>query len=149
MCPTLHLYAIAAKLDVANVYLYGKSFVDVEQERFKPKRTIARPHQHGYKPHSHVRHVPTALNLQHAWPADWPATAPAIRNSWRRIVRQSGARGMLCMHGLHRESSKRLAPPRNTKDRKHPQSTRTTINRHNSQTKHQALSKGQPASQDA
>ena len=47
---------------------------------------------------------------------------------------------------LHGESSKRLAPPRNTKHRKHLQSTQTTVNRHNSQTKHQALSKG---SQDA
>ena len=45
---------------------------------------------------------------------------------------------------LHGESSKRLAPPRNTKDRKHLQSTQLTVDRHNSQTKHQALSKGQP-----
>ena len=45
---------------------------------------------------------------------------------------------------LHGESSKRLAPPRNTKDRKHLQSTQSTVNRHTSQTKHQALSKGQP-----
>ena len=49
----------------------------------------------------------------------------------------------------HGESSKLLAPPRNTKDRKHLQSIQTTVNRHNSQTKHQALSKGQPRSQDA
>ena len=53
----------------------------------------------------------------------------------------------LCV--LHGESSKRLAPPRNTKDRKHLQAAQTTVNRHNSQTKHQALSKGQPRSQDA
>ena len=45
---------------------------------------------------------------------------------------------------LHGESSKRLAPPRNTEDRKHLSSTQSTVNRHNSQTKHQALSKGQP-----
>ena len=43
---------------------------------------------------------------------------------------------------LHGESSKRLAPPRNTEDRKHLQSTQTTINRHNSQTKH--YRKGSP-----
>ena len=51
---------------------------------------------------------------------------------------------------LHRESSTRLAPPRNTKDRKHLQSTQTTVNRHNSQTKHLELlvSKGQPGSRD-
>ena len=42
---------------------------------------------------------------------------------------------------LHRESSKRPAPPRNTKDREHLQPT--TANRHNSQTTHQAPSKGQ------
>ena len=50
---------------------------------------------------------------------------------------------------LHGESSKRLAPPRDTKDRKHLQSVQRTVNRHNSQTKHQALSKGQSRSQDA
>ena len=37
---------------------------------------------------------------------------------------------------LHGESSKRLAPPRNTKDRTHLRSALTTVNRHNSQTKH-------------
>ena len=47
------------------------------------------------------------------------------------------------MSVLHKESSKLLAPPRNTKDRKHLQSTQTSVDRHNSQTKHQALSKGQ------
>ena len=40
---------------------------------------------------------------------------------------------------LHGESSKRLAPPTN-KVRKHLQSTQTSVNRHNSQTKHRALS---------
>ena len=49
---------------------------------------------------------------------------------------------------LHGESSKRLAPPRKTKDRKHLQSIQTTVNRHNSQTKHLELSKGQPGSQE-
>ena len=49
---------------------------------------------------------------------------------------------------LHGGSPKRPAPPRNIKDRKHPQSTRSTVNRHNTQTKHQALSKGQPGRQD-
>ena len=48
---------------------------------------------------------------------------------------------------LNGESPKRLAPPRNTEDRKHPQSTQT-VNRHNTQTKHQALTKGQPGSLD-
>ena len=48
---------------------------------------------------------------------------------------------------LHGESSKRLASPRNTTDRKHIQSTQTTVNRHNSQTMHLAVSKGQPGSQ--
>ena len=47
------------------------------------------------------------------------------------------------------KTSKRLAPPRNTKDRKHLQSTQTIVNRHNSQSKHQALSKGRPMSQGA
>jgi len=50
---------------------------------------------------------------------------------------------------LHGESSKRLAPPRSTNDRRYLQSTQTTVNRHNTQTIHQALSKGQPRSQDA
>ena len=45
---------------------------------------------------------------------------------------------------LHGQSSKRLAPPRNSQDRKHLQSTQRTVNRHTSQTKHQALSNGQP-----
>ena len=45
---------------------------------------------------------------------------------------------------LHGESSKRLAPPRNTEDRKHLQSTQPSVTRHTAQTKHQALSKGQP-----
>ena len=45
---------------------------------------------------------------------------------------------------LHGESSKRVAPPRNTKDRKHLQSTQSTVNQHTSQTKHQVLSNGQP-----
>ena len=49
---------------------------------------------------------------------------------------------------LQGESSKRLVPPRNTKDMKDLQSTQTTVYRHNSQTKHLALSKGQPGSQD-
>ena len=40
---------------------------------------------------------------------------------------------------LHGEISKRLATPRNTKDKKHLQSTQSA-----SQTKHQALPKGQP-----
>ena len=42
-----------------------------------------------------------------------------------------------------------LAPPRKTKDWKHLQSTQTTVNRHNSQSKHQALLKRQRRSQDA
>ena len=47
---------------------------------------------------------------------------------------------------FHGESYKRLAPPRNTKRQEHLriQSTQSTVNRHSSQTKHQALSKGQP-----
>ena len=45
---------------------------------------------------------------------------------------------------LHGESCKRLAPPRNTKYRIHLQSTQSTVNRHNSQTKHQALRKCSP-----
>ena len=57
---------------------------------------------------------------------------------------QSGLRWV-----LHGESPKRSAPPRNTKDRKHPQSTQTIFNRHNSQTKHQAPSKEQPKCQNA
>ena len=48
-----------------------------------------------------------------------------------------------CINVLHGESSKRLAPPRNTKDRKHLQDTQSTVNRHTSQTKHQAQLKGQ------
>ena len=47
------------------------------------------------------------------------------------------------------ESPKRLAPPRNTKDREHLHSTQTTANRHCSQTRHQAPSKGHPKSQGA
>ena len=47
-----------------------------------------------------------------------------------------------------KKAEKRLAPPSNTKDRKHLQSTQTTVNTHKSQTKHQALSKGQPRNQD-
>ena len=39
-----------------------------------------------------------------------------------------------CSHVLHGESSKRPAPPRNTKDMKYLQSTQTTVNRHTSQT---------------
>ena len=50
---------------------------------------------------------------------------------------------------LNGESSERLAPPRNAKYSKHLQSTWTTVHWHNSQSKHQALSKGQPRSQDA
>ena len=50
---------------------------------------------------------------------------------------------------LHGESSKRMAPARNTTDRKHLELTETTANRHNSQTKHQAPSKGQPKRQVA
>ena len=42
------------------------------------------------------------------------------------------------------ESSKRLAALRITKDGKHLQSTQSTVNRHTSQTKHQALPEGQP-----
>ena len=45
---------------------------------------------------------------------------------------------------LHGGSSTCLASPRNTKDRKHVQSTQSTVNRQSSQTKHQALSKGRP-----
>ena len=56
---------------------------------------------------------------------------PACATVWEQCV-------------LHGGSSKRLAPPRNTKDRKHLQSTQSTVNRHTSQTTHQALSKGQP-----
>ena len=37
------------------------------------------------------------------------------------------------------KSSKRLAPPRNPKDRTHQQSTQMSVNRYNSQTKHLAL----------
>ena len=37
-----------------------------------------------------------------------------------------------CVCVLHRESSKRLPPPRNTKGRKHLPSAHTTVNRHNS-----------------
>ena len=48
---------------------------------------------------------------------------------------------------LHGESIKRLAPPRNTKDRRHLQSTQSTVNRHTSQTKHHALSNGLPAAE--
>ena len=51
--------------------------------------------------------------------------------------------GMWVLHG---ESSKYLAPPRNTKGTERLQSTQMTTKRHNSQTKHQAPSKGQPKS---
>ena len=44
---------------------------------------------------------------------------------------------------LHGESSQRLAQPRNTKNREHQQSAQMTANGQNSQTKHQAPSKGQ------
>ena len=37
-----------------------------------------------------------------------------------------------------------MAPPWDPKDRKHLQSTQSTVNRHTSQTKHQALPKGPP-----
>ena len=59
-------------------------------------------------------------------------------------VRVHGHVGGEISEVLHRESSKRLALPRNTNDRKHLQSTQTTVNRNNAQPKHQALSKGQP-----
>ena len=42
----------------------------------------------------------------------------------------------LVYDGLHGASLKRLAPPRNTKDRDHQQPKLTTANRHKSQTKH-------------
>ena len=55
--------------------------------------------------------------------------------------------GLPCLlRVLHGESYKYLAPPRNQKEREHLQSTQTTANRHNSQTKHQAPSKTQPKS---
>ena len=45
---------------------------------------------------------------------------------------------------LHVESSNAWhTPPRNTEDRSHLQLTQATLNRHNAQTKHQELSKGQ------
>ena len=47
---------------------------------------------------------------------------------------------------LHGESSKHLAPPRNTKDKEDLQSTQMTANRHNSQIKHQAPLQGQSKS---
>ena len=50
---------------------------------------------------------------------------------------------------LHGESTKRLAQPRDTKVRKLPKSAQTIVNRHTSQTNHQALSKGQPRNQGA
>ena len=48
---------------------------------------------------------------------------------------------------LHRERPKHLAPPRSTKEREHLRSKQTTANPHNSQTNHQAPSKGQPKNQ--
>ena len=51
-----------------------------------------------------------------------------IKSSCRRHNRE-----VIASVALHGQSSKRLAPPRNTKDRKHLQSTQTTVNRHNSQ----------------
>ena len=42
----------------------------------------------------------------------------------------------LVYDGLHGASLTRLAPPRNTKDRDHPQPKLTTVNRHKSQAKH-------------
>ena len=45
---------------------------------------------------------------------------------------------------LRAESYKHLAPPRNTNNKQYLQSTQTTINRHNSQTKQPAPSKDQP-----
>ena len=55
--------------------------------------------------------------------------------------------GLMVSCVLHGECSKRLALPRNTRDWKHLQSAQTTVNLHKSQTKHQALSKGQPRRQ--
>ena len=72
--------------------------------------------------------------------------ACAARRLWRAgLVLDLLTRACSVLYG---ESSKRLAPPRNTKDRKHLQSTQTTVDRHNSQTKHLVLSKGQLGSQD-
>ena len=72
----------------------------------------------------------TALSLV---PGAWSVSCA----DWRSFVLIVGVPRLL----LHGKSSKRLAPPRNIKDRKHLQSTQSTVN---SQTKHQALSKGQP-----
>ena len=54
------------------------------------------------------------------------------------LTRLMNATSQHTASALHGESSKCLAPP-----------TQTTVIRHNSQTKHQALSKGQPRSQHA
>ena len=61
------------------------------------------------------------------------------------VMSLADAHGLLvCM--LHGESTTHLAPPRNTKHRERLQLTQMTAKRHNSQTKHQAPSKGQPKS---
>ena len=69
---------------------------------------------------------------------------PCASGRFGRCPSGSGVMCDLLFMLLHGESSKRLAPPRNTENRKHLQSTQSTVNRHTSQTKHQALSKGQP-----
>ena len=51
---------------------------------------------------------------------------------------------ILCVTRRKLQTLWHLAPPRNTKDRKHLQSRQSADNRHTSQTKHQELSKGQP-----
>ena len=103
------------------------------------------------------------FNYPHA-PAQTPCNQPAIAQTQHRLTAQLAQLGLhyflrlahalycrsrrcldyVAFSVLHGESSKCLAPPRNTKDRKHLQSTQSTGNRHTSQTKHQTLLKGQP-----
>ena len=82
---------------------------------------------------------------------DWSGIHAGTAYDWaRRLLRTCRTMpSSILAIVLHGERFKRLIPPRNTKHRRHLQSTQTTINRHNSHTKHLALSKGQPGSQDA
>ena len=77
----------------------------------------------------------TIRDVGRTWDADGAIVNmlfyPACATVWEQCV-------------LHGGSSKRLAPPRNTRDRKHLQSTQSTVNRQTSQTKHQSHWKGRP-----
>ena len=76
------------------------------------------------------------------------AASLITRHSPCRVRQQCLApRPTLPLGVTHGESSKLfecLASPRNTKNKKHLQSTQSNVNRKTSQTKHQALSKGRP-----